>query len=1006
MYAQMPEVYLCPCCSEFSKQEERERLLREARDAKEAERRRLMQLDVFEERARPLPSGDIRRKAYRRIMEDDELAETAPSVPPPPQTIDELRRAKKDQKVPKLIVTVHCGRHVSAEHDDRISVIVRCGAFEGQTEKVLRGKEVMVTWEELFEFPYINHNEPLEVLVVNDALPEKNDQLIGGVMIPCGALHDRSHGDQEPLPIMPEDSMQTGYGSCQEGPLGTIVASWYLRGADDKMDEEAIEQQTLSVPLGCTFVVHHLFQFTDYGAEAYTGGVLCVLRDTDDNCSESVLYKPGAQPEPSLSPYYAKDGYYYLPGNPSQVMQLNTERKLGHILVCVPKKEESSSEEEELLVIGAVPLEFERLYNKGNAVLLIESKSKEDALWGEIEVEWANKPLDDLDPHPSSLAVQKESLFFTIVRGFNLVRRDGGPVAEGYVSVASGELEGVTVEAPATQDSDGNNIISWNQEVRFVEVDPNEKIVEVQVHEKGRLVSVGQCEVDDEEGVVIIQMHHAANINEEAGEVVGSYKRLHAPRPVEEDIYRKRRAAEEAAYKGADEEDEEQEEAHPAAVLDESNVHEDEEEEEEEEEEEPQATRAPPMADRAMSINEDLSEEEKEVDEAAPHETPQWQRSQQGEQEPEEDEEEVPQQLEYLEEAQSEETQPKEELQEDAAQEQQLEPEVEEEPQPEEEEDAEHLVEEALEEVSEPEETEEGLRRPATASEAASESEAGEEGLRRPAAASEEASEAASESEAGEEGLRRPAAASEEASEAASESEAGEEGLGRPAAASEEASEAASESEAGEEGLRRPAAASEEASEAASESEAGEEGLGRPAAASEEASEAVSESEAGEEDLRRPAAAAEEVSQPEEEQPEEEEYHGELHRQEYEPEEAHQVEFGEFEAEHYHAAARSAGTPTAEAGAAYHATAGGRQRRRPSWVSPATKSSGYKQPWYPSGAPETDQHIPFSKTKLSKKNLESIRQLEACKSRIEEESVRRSSTPRRSSTRGLSPSSQ
>ncbi|TPP46337.1 hypothetical protein CGC21_5180 [Leishmania donovani] len=902
MYAQMPEVYLCPCCSEFSKQEERERLLREARDAKEAERRRLMQLDVFEERARPLPSGDIRRKAYRRIMEDDELAETAPSVPPPPQTIDELRRAKKDQKVPKLIVTVHCGRHVSAEHDDRISVIVRCGAFEGQTEKVLRGKEVMVTWEELFEFPYINHNEPLEVLVVNDALPEKNDQLIGGVMIPCGALHDRSHGDQEPLPIMPEDSMQTGYGSCQEGPLGTIVASWYLRGADDKMDEEAIEQQTLSVPLGCTFVVHHLFQFTDYGAEAYTGGVLCVLRDTDDNCSESVLYKPGAQPEPSLSPYYAKDGYYYLPGNPSQVMQLNTERKLGHILVCVPKKEESSSEEEELLVIGAVPLEFERLYNKGNAVLLIESKSKEDALWGEIEVEWANKPLDDLDPHPSSLAVQKESLFFTIVRGFNLVRRDGGPVAEGYVSVASGELEGVTVEAPATQDSDGNNIISWNQEVRFVEVDPNEKIVEVQVHEKGRLVSVGQCEVDDEEGVVIIQMHHAANINEEAGEVVGSYKRLHAPRPVEEDIYRKRRAAEEAAYKGADEEDEEQEEAHPAA-------------------------------------------EEKEVDEAAPHETPQWQRSQQGEQEPEEDEEEVPQQLEYLEEAQSEETQPKEELQEDAAQEQQLEPEVGEEPQPEEEEDAEHLVEEALEEVSEPEETEEGLRRPATASE--------------------EASEAASESEAGEEGLRRPAAASEEASEAASESEAGEEGLRRPAAASEEASEAASESAAGEEGLRRPAAASEEASEAASESEAGEEDLRRPAAASEEASEA-----------------------------------------EYEPEEAHQVEFGEFEAEHYHAAARSAGTPTAEAGAAYHATAGGRQRRRPSWVSPATKSSGYKQPWYPSGAPETDQHIPFSKTKLSKKNLESIRQLEACKSRIEEESVRRSSTPRRSSTRGLSPSSQ
>ena len=86
-YDQMPEVYLCPCCSEFNKQQERERLLREARDAKEAERRRLMQLDVFDERAKPLPSSESRRKAYRRIVEDEEPIETTPSLPPPPPTL-------------------------------------------------------------------------------------------------------------------------------------------------------------------------------------------------------------------------------------------------------------------------------------------------------------------------------------------------------------------------------------------------------------------------------------------------------------------------------------------------------------------------------------------------------------------------------------------------------------------------------------------------------------------------------------------------------------------------------------------------------------------------------------------------------------------------------------------------------------------------------------------------------------------------------------------------------
>ncbi|CBZ25010.1 conserved hypothetical protein [Leishmania mexicana MHOM/GT/2001/U1103] len=966
MYAQMPEIYLCPCCSEFSKQEERERLLREARDAKEAERRRLMQLDVFEERARPLPSGDVRRKAYRRIMEEEELAETAPSVPPPPQTIDDLRRAKRDQKVPKLIVTVHCGRNVSAEHNDRISVIVRCGAFEGQTEKVLRGKEVVIPWEELFEFPYINHNEPLEVLVVNDALPEKNDQLIGGLAVPCNVLHDGRHGDQEPLPIMPEDSMQTGYGSCQEGPLGTIVVSWYLRGADDKMDEDTIEQQTLNVPLGCTFVVHNLFQFADHGAKAHKGGVLCVLRDTDDNCSESVLYRPGAQLEPSLSPFHTTEGYYYLPGNPSQVMQLNTERKLGHILICVPKQENSSEEEEELLVIGAVPLEFERLYNKGNAVLLIESKSKEDAIWGEISVEWANKPLDDMDLHPSPMAVQKESLFFTVVRGCNLEHRDGQPVTQGYVSVASGDLEGTTVEAPVTHDSDGKNIINWNQEVRFVDVDPAQNIIEVQMYEKERLVSVGACELEDsDEGVVIVQMYHAASVNEKAGEIVGSYKRLHAPRLVEEGIYRKHRAAEEAAYQGADEEDEEQEEIHRPADLDGSNVDEDEEEEkeEEEEEEEPQATQAPPMTEHAMSINEDLSEEEKEADEAAPHETPQWQRSEQEEQEHEEGEEEAPQQQEYLEEAQSEEPQSQEEFQQDEEQEQESDVDVEEELQPEETEDVEHLTHESSAEVSkeasEHEEDGEELQRPAGALEGTSEQEEEEGGLQRPAEASEEVSKEASEQEEDGEELQRPAGALE----GTSEQEEEEEGLPRPAGALE----GTSEQEEEEEGLPRPA----EPLEGASEQE-----------------------------------ASEEVWQPEEEQPEEEAYHGELHRREYGSEEAHQTELGELETEHYHAAAQSADIPTAEAAGAYPATAGSRARRRPSWVASSTKSSGYKQPWYPSGAPETDQHIPFSKTKLSKKNIESIRHLETCKSRIEEESVRRSSTPRRSSTRGLSPSSQ
>ncbi|CAM37633.1 conserved hypothetical protein [Leishmania braziliensis MHOM/BR/75/M2904] len=889
-YAQMPEVYLCPCCSEFSKQQEHERLLREAREVKEAEYRRLMQLDVFEERARPPPSSDIHRKAYRRIVGYVDLDEEGPNVPPPP-TIDELRRARNEQNVPKLVVTVHFGRSISAEPEDRISVIVRCGAFEGQTEKVLRGKEVATPWEELFEFPYMNSNEPLEVLVVNDALPGSNDQLIGGLMIPSNILHDRSHGDQEPLPVMPEDRMQNGYGTCQDGPLGTIVASWYVRYGDDKLDE-GVERQKLSVPVTCTFVVHHVFQYTDHGAESYPGGVLCVLRDTDDNCSESVLYTPGPNPEPSLSSYYTKEGYHYFPQNASQLMQLNTEKKLGHILVCVPRQEESTTEEEELLVIGAVPLEFERLYSKGSAVLLIESKSKDDVLWGEISVEWANKPLDEEDPRPLPLEVQKESLFVTIVRGLNLMRRDRSPVEMAYVSVATSELEGITVEAPAVKDADGNYTTNWNQEVRFVEVEATQKELELQVYEKGCLVSVGTCELEDtDEGVVVVQLFNAANPSDGAGEIVVSYKRLHVPKLVEEAVPQERHLVESEV----DEEDEEIEEQE-APFAGHADDYED-QEEEEEEEDEYQGMHAAPMNECAMSINEEISGEE-EADNTSPGRGFQWQNGRRG----------------YLEGAE------RQESLEDTEQQEYL-------------------------EGAEQQEYLEGAER----------------------------QECLEDTE------------QQEYLEGAERQECLEDTEQQEYLEGAERQECLEDTEQQEylEGAERQEYLED------TEQQGYLEGAERQECLEDTEQQGYLEGAERQEYL---------------EDTEQQAYLEEAERQEY-LEEEEQQEAAEAGLEGYLEEEEPAGECAVKEPAPYPVRAARRPRRRTSWAVRPPKDD-YVQPWYPSGAPDTDQHIPFAKTRLSKKNIESIRQLEVCKSRIEEESVRRSSTPRRSSLRGLSPSSQ
>ncbi|KAG5483256.1 hypothetical protein CUR178_04836 [Leishmania enriettii] len=930
-YAQMPEIYLCPCCSEFSKQQERERLLREARDAKEAERRRLLQLDVFEERARPLPSGDSRRKAYRRIQEGEELADTAPNVPPPPPTLDELRRAKRDQNVPKLVVTVHCGRNLSANPDDLVSVIVRCGAFEGQTEKVPRGKDTAASWEELFEFPYMNPNEPLEVLVMNDALPCTDDQLIGGVMIPCSALHDRSRGDQEPLPVMPEDAMRSGYGTCQEGPLGTIVASWYVRDGEEKIDEEAIEKQTLNMPLSCTFAAHHLFQYTDHGAVPYTGGVLCVLRDTDDNCSESVLYTPGSQAERSLSPYYTKEGFYYLPENASQLMQLNTEKKLGHILVCVPKQEDpSSAEEEELLVIGAVPLEFERLYNKGKAVLLIESKSKEDALWGEISIEWYNKPLDEEDLHPASLDVKKESLFVTVVRGVNLSHRDGEPVKEGNVSVATGELEGVTVEAPSIMDEDGNRVICWNQEVRFIDVNKYQKDVEVQLYERGRLVSVGTCELEqNDDGVIIMPLKHAADASKSCGEVVLSYKRLHVTSPKEALLPRQRGVAQGSVKKGEDEEDEE--------------------DEEEEEDKKTWRRSGARMARRAMSINEELSKGGSAYSEGAGAAGADSGRA-------------------YSEGAGAAGADSGRAYSEGA--------------------DAEGADSgRAYSEGADAEGADSGRAYSEGAdAERADSGRAYSEG-----ADAERADSGRAYSEgAGAAGADSGRAYSEGAdAEGADSGRAYSEGAGAEGA---DAEGAGSERAGSERAVSESAVSERAGSEAAVQGE-------RTSGKADDQDEPQSLMYEGEEDSQQRQYRAEAQSEERRRmQGEEGEYSEEGKEKEREG-----VRFHDYDPEDDNAVSDSA---REEVSGLYPLATEKLRPRRISWEARSAKGLDYKQPWYPAGAPETDQHIPFSKTKLSKKNIESIRQLETCKMRIEEESVRRSLTPRRSPSRGVSPSSQ
>ncbi|KAH8611436.1 C2 domain [Trypanosoma vivax] len=556
-YDQMPVFYVCPCCSEINPSHGRNNLLRTMKQEKEMERQRIMQLNVFEERAKPIYNTVPRPRCtnIHREPEDEELNQ--PAVPEPPMTLDELRRARRETNKTRLIVTVHHGKGINVDPRDPVSVLVRCGAFEGQTAKVPRGRNAICTWEELFEFPYPSEEEHLEVLVVDDTLPPEDDHLFGGIVIPPHALRNRARGDEETLPVCPESEMHRSYGRMKETPMGSLVVSWYVKhdGEDDTEGADA-RQNLEGGPIDCSFVVHRLFQYTDTGAEPYEGGVLCLLRDTDDNCSESTLFIPSGVGTLSSSPYYMKEGHSYMPEERSQIMQLITPKKLGHVLICITKGEVENEEDEELIVVGAVPLDFEKLYHRGSAVLLVESKVKEDVLWGEIALEWGIVPhsLVQRENEESRQATQisseraarrsvsgpRESLFLTVMRGINLTNHFGEPLSQGQVSVFACDMEGSTYTVAAEEAEDGETrVITWNQEVRFIEMDGGQSVIDVQVLHDKQAVSSGRFELQGDNDVLTVKMHDLYDENVDRGEILVSYKLIRSP----EDENSKRRSA-------------------------------------------------------------------------------------------------------------------------------------------------------------------------------------------------------------------------------------------------------------------------------------------------------------------------------------------------------------------------------------------------------------------------------------------------------------------------------
>uniref|UniRef100_A0A0A9YXH1 Protein FAM59A n=1 Tax=Lygus hesperus TaxID=30085 RepID=A0A0A9YXH1_LYGHE len=95
-YQQIPERYRCYCCEQFKHDFDdgnnagaRNLMMDLINQGKEKERRSLLQLDIFDERAKPLHVEHKHRP--KNTYEQLENAEMPPEVPAPPPTVHDLQ---------------------------------------------------------------------------------------------------------------------------------------------------------------------------------------------------------------------------------------------------------------------------------------------------------------------------------------------------------------------------------------------------------------------------------------------------------------------------------------------------------------------------------------------------------------------------------------------------------------------------------------------------------------------------------------------------------------------------------------------------------------------------------------------------------------------------------------------------------------------------------------------------------------------------------------------------
>lgn len=456
-HTHVPHAYDCPCCAGISPRKKR---LQQQEQETLMEYRKRMQWDVIDDRAKPSapppPGGKhianrhTQRRFYATLQRPLAYNTRAMSNPPPPRTLQELRRMDPNSSCaplfpaaqrtesqtpssiagPHLLFTAHQGSGFTSGSDYQLQI--RYGSVEGMTRAApVDGAGCgLVQWDEAFQLPLQDFDTPVELFVI-DANTTKLDYVVGGVMLapPVRGSDDtkawsRFRGDHVDLCVTSFDRLHGSEAEKEQERL-SICVSWEVmqlpadatasphrpstvpQSADVSLDavgsraEEGVSAESVRVTFDVLRVV--VYSSAAQSLLSHPPDVMyCMARTDSGECSDYVALGL-SQDEVSTATLLTYDhtqdtGRCFAIESTRMPASGSSAHHTVHLLVCSSDEDNQLVEEgSSLRVVGCTTLTYAPLASHGTATYVLDTPRTDEfcserdgtaAPYGEVVVQW------------------------------------------------------------------------------------------------------------------------------------------------------------------------------------------------------------------------------------------------------------------------------------------------------------------------------------------------------------------------------------------------------------------------------------------------------------------------------------------------------------------------------------------------------------------------------------------------------------------------------------------